>query len=462
MSQGFYKFLEDKHRGSRELILSRLGFYKQFIIPIKNTLSSIQAIDLGCGRGEWLELVTDAGYTATGIDIESGMLADCIVRGLNVQNRDALEYLKTQSANSVAIVSGFHIVEHLPFEYLMELVQEALRVLVPGGLLILETPNSENIMVGTDSFYVDPTHIKPVPHHLLSIIPEFAGFYRIKTVRLQENPAIMKKENFSLIDVFSGVSPDYAIIAQKNGDDSQLKVLDHAFDCEYGIQLSELCAFYDKRMMEYSKGMVVEQNKKIESSIDDLSRLLQCNLDKYNNLSLLVIQDANDKLDTAEEKILQLENEITKLKEQMKQEVLQAKEQAEYWYLQSDRWYKQILAIHASTSWIITKPIRIIKRISNGTLAELKPRSLSILKSSVIFIVDVIKRYPRLWRMLRSTIIKHPKLHALALRLKSGRSSSAVTQKNKTEQIDISLSPREKEILGKIQFQLDKYKSEGM
>lgn len=79
-----------------------------------------------------------------------------------------------------------HIVEHIPFEDIQTLVQEAFRVLTPAGLLILETPNPENIQVATSGFYIDPTHTRPIPSQLLSFLPEYYGFKRTKILRLQE------------------------------------------------------------------------------------------------------------------------------------------------------------------------------------------------------------------------------------------------------------------------------------
>ena len=91
------------------------------------------------------------------------------------------------TADSLTVVSAFHVVEHIPFETLRQLVDEAYRVLKPGGLLILETPNSENLVVGTSSFYLDPTHQRPLPAQLLTFVVEYAGFERVKTLYLQEH-----------------------------------------------------------------------------------------------------------------------------------------------------------------------------------------------------------------------------------------------------------------------------------
>jgi O-antigen chain-terminating methyltransferase len=144
------------------------------------------------------------------------------------------------------VVSAFHVVEHIPFEILQMVVREAMRILVPGGLLILETPNPENLVVGTNNFYLDPTHIRPVPSLLLEFCAEFAGFARIKTLQLQENPHLHTASAIRLIDVLAGVSPDYAVIAQKLADDDVLELFNPAFQTPFGLTLWQLAERYDE------------------------------------------------------------------------------------------------------------------------------------------------------------------------------------------------------------------------
>ena len=107
MSDDFYRALEDKFRGSRELIKSRLQFYLPFVQPLLNFYPSAKAIDLGCGRGEWLEVLADNGFDAEGVDLDDDMLAACRECGLNVQTNDALAFLRGMPDQSRVIVSGF-------------------------------------------------------------------------------------------------------------------------------------------------------------------------------------------------------------------------------------------------------------------------------------------------------------------------------------------------------------------
>ena len=246
MNDDFYRSFEDKFRGSRELIKSRLQVYLPFVQPLLRFYPSANAVDLGCGRGEWLELLAENGFEALGVDLDDAMLSACRERGLCVQTGDALVFLRALPDQSQAIVSGFHIAEHLPFKTLQALVQDALRVLVPGGLLILETPNPENLVTGTSVFYLDPTHLRPLPPQLLAFLPEYAGFKRSRVLRLQESPDL-SKGSISLLNVLNGVSPDYAVVAQKEGSDDMLAALQSAFEAEYGLTLEALANRYQQQ-----------------------------------------------------------------------------------------------------------------------------------------------------------------------------------------------------------------------
>lgn len=241
MTVNFYRAFEEKYRGSRDLIRSRLNFYRPFIEALQQICPGAPGLDLGCGRGEWLELLGEMGIAARGVDLDDAMLASCRRRGLDVQTQDALEALRQCADASQALVTGFHLAEHLPFDVLRELVQEAHRVLAPGGLLILETPNPENISVATNSFFLDPSHERPLPPQLLEFIPVYFGFAVVKIVRLQEDPALASRTDVTAVDLLEGVSPDYAVIAQKAGEGGSAIA---AFEQDYGLAPAMLAARY--------------------------------------------------------------------------------------------------------------------------------------------------------------------------------------------------------------------------
>jgi SAM-dependent methyltransferase len=246
MIDGFYRAFEDKHRGSRALIKERQRVYLPLIQPLVALYPDAAALDLGCGRGEWLELLVETGFNAQGIDLDDGMLAECRARGLSVQTQDALNALQSLPANSQAVVSGFHFAEHIPFEVLQQVVQEALRVLKPAGLLILETPNPENVVVGTANFYLDPSHNRPLPPLLMAFLPEYYGFERVKVLRIQEPVQLAQARRISIHDVLGGVSPDYAIVAQKHAPAETLQRVSQAFGQEYGVTLAMLSGRYEQ------------------------------------------------------------------------------------------------------------------------------------------------------------------------------------------------------------------------
>jgi len=270
MQDNFYRAFEDKHRGSRELIKERLKVYLPFIEPFKNIYKKeeLKVLDLGCGRGEWIELVSENGFKALGVDIDDGMLQACKTLNLDVIHIDALEFLKKSPDESFVVVSGFHIVEHLPFDILQNLIKEALRVLKPGGLLILETPNPENILVATVSFWLDPTHIRPLPPLLLSFLTEHYGFERVKTLRLQEDKNIKNIKNIdyvSLLQVLYSPSPDYAIIAQKHASTEITALFNDVFSKEYGFTLESLAEKFQNHILNIEKRAIEAEKRAIEA-----------------------------------------------------------------------------------------------------------------------------------------------------------------------------------------------------
>lgn len=235
MTDWFYRAFEDRYRGNRATIRDRLTVYLPFVQPLARP--GAVALDLGCGRGEWIELLGETGFAAEGVDLDEGMLAACRERGLKVTNGDAVAVLRARPEASAAVVSAFHLVEHIPFDLVQTLIAEALRVLQPGGLLILETPNPENLVVGASSFYDDPSHLRPLPPKLLAFAVEHGGFARNNVLRLQEAAHLRGTGPVQLFDVLAGVSPDYAVVAQKSGAPAELASLDALFAATYGVDL---------------------------------------------------------------------------------------------------------------------------------------------------------------------------------------------------------------------------------
>lgn len=274
MHTTFYRAFEEKFRGSRETVKARLEVYLPFLRPFLNDKNPVTALDLGCGRGEWLELMRDNGISGQGVDLDESMLTACQNIGLSVLVEDAISFLKTMPNESLNIISAFHLIEHLSFSSVQELITESFRALKPAGLLILETPNPENIVVGSSLFYLDPTHVKPIPSQFLQFSVDFAGFWRSKIIRLQESPRLHNLEQeITLLNILNGVSPDYAVVAQKTGDLEFCQMFNTPFEKNYGVTLEYLANKYQLRHSAYAAGdfEATEARAKIaEASVKEL------------------------------------------------------------------------------------------------------------------------------------------------------------------------------------------------
>ncbi len=180
LMDAFYGRLEDRFRGSREEIKGRLTVYLDDIDRAMAATGALPALDLGCGRGEWVELLTESGYAARGIDLNPVQIAEAAAKGLAVEQGDALAALAAAPDNAYAAITAHHLIEHLPFETLTWMTREALRVLAPGGVLIYETPNCRNLIVGATTFNIDPTHKKPLPAELLSTLLDTVGYHPVE------------------------------------------------------------------------------------------------------------------------------------------------------------------------------------------------------------------------------------------------------------------------------------------
>jgi SAM-dependent methyltransferase len=242
----FYRAFEESFRGSQTETRGKLEAYRPLLETLIQHRPHARAIDLGCGRGEFLDFLSGLGFEAEGVDLDAGMLAAARARGFDVRLADATTSLRALPDASRDVVSGFHIVEHLSFQTLRDMTREALRVLAPGGVLIYETPNPENVNVGIHTFHMDPTHIKPLPPAFLRFLVSFEGARRAHVWRLQHDPRLPAKTAPSFRDLFFGVSPDYAVVGQKGGDEALETALDFAFEGHGGVDLYTLAARLDQ------------------------------------------------------------------------------------------------------------------------------------------------------------------------------------------------------------------------
>lgn len=275
MNDDFYVAFEEKFRGSEELIKERQKKYLKFINPLKILKDEVKALDIGCGRGEWISLLNENGFNARGIDINESMVKVASQKGLNAAVNDALGELKSLDENSLDIITAFQVVEHIKFDDVLELIKEAKRVLAPCGILILETPNPENIMVGTQWFYLDATHKNPIPCELLSFATHYYGLERNFIFKTNEKSPSEYERDMGIFDVFEGVSPDYSVIAQKNGDQSEL--FDEAFAVMPGVNLAQISASYNNKfdkLKQQVDGVLNAYIKRYEAAQNELNDML--------------------------------------------------------------------------------------------------------------------------------------------------------------------------------------------
>lgn len=210
----FYVEFEDKFRGSREEIKERLKVYLTYINELSSIKDNIEILDIGCGRGEFLELLKENDYkNAKGIDINRVMVVKSKELGLNVEEADAIEYLSTLKDESLLVITGFHIIEHLKFEILMKLFEESYRVLKSGGMVIFETPNPENLVIGACDFYIDPTHRNPIPPIAIEFIAQSNKF---KTEIKRVNGNFGESFENSFLNHQFASQMDYAVIGYKS------------------------------------------------------------------------------------------------------------------------------------------------------------------------------------------------------------------------------------------------------
>lgn len=228
-----YLKFEENFRGTEGDICERQEFYVNRYLKDKTFDSNDIAIDLGCGRGEWLKRINELGLHAVGIDTNIRMIDECKKKGMEAKAYDALSYIRELDDNSVSIISAFQLIEHMPKSDVFILVREAYRVLKPQGVLILETPNICNIEVGASTFHLDPTHINPMHPDFIQFLAEYTGYETAEIAYWkQENIeewllSVMQQEDKNILDsamfrtVFETVkrliysSPDYALVATK-------------------------------------------------------------------------------------------------------------------------------------------------------------------------------------------------------------------------------------------------------
>lgn len=205
-----YLHFASRFRGPEEQIRERLQVYVPYLA------NRTHVLDIGCGRGEFLQVAAEAGARAQGIDLDRESVELCRQKGLSAETADLFEFLPGLP-DRFDLIFASQVIEHLPPERLPDMLRLCYQTLKRGGLLILETPNPECLAIFATHFYIDPTHTRPIPPALAAFYLEELGFGRVEVKRL--SPAIDSMPSVAELppafrDTFFG-GLDYAIIGTK-------------------------------------------------------------------------------------------------------------------------------------------------------------------------------------------------------------------------------------------------------
>jgi O-antigen chain-terminating methyltransferase len=212
---GVYALFEEKFRGAPEQVEAKQRSYLPLLAGLPGPV-----LDAGCGRGEFLRLLASEGIPAKGVEINPLAVEECRRAGLEVASGDALELLRREPGARLGAVVAFQVVEHWPPETIFAFLREARRALAPGGVLICETVNVDTFSAWK-AFWLDFSHVRPVPPEALSFLAGAAGFVDARIEprsplpeeeRLEERGDNEKKLNRLLF-----APQDYALIARVPG-----------------------------------------------------------------------------------------------------------------------------------------------------------------------------------------------------------------------------------------------------
>ena len=218
MLDALYLSFEDRFRGSRAEIKQRQTIYLDDLRSVGAGAPDRPIVDVGSGRGELLELLSEAGLQARGVDLNEAMVAKCTRAGLDAVQGDAVTYLAGLEPGSLGAVTGFHIIEHLPFPVMIELLDASLRALAPGGMIIFEMPNPANLQVASRWFSLGPAHRNLLPAEMVTMLADARGFTEVCIRELHPMQLRFEAKDdvlASQLDAIFHGPQDFALIARK-------------------------------------------------------------------------------------------------------------------------------------------------------------------------------------------------------------------------------------------------------
>jgi SAM-dependent methyltransferase len=209
---GVYALFEERFRGTPAEIARGQRFYLELLRDLPGPV-----LDVGCGRGEFLELLKAEGIAASGVESNPVSVEAARARGLSVEGADALQLLGGRPAGKLGAVVAFQVVEHWAPEGIFRFLQLARRALAPGGVVVAETINVDSLSA-LKAFYLDPTHVRPVPADALRFLAEAAGFTDARIEYRSPLPAASRlagaDEDARKLNALLFAPQDYALIAR--------------------------------------------------------------------------------------------------------------------------------------------------------------------------------------------------------------------------------------------------------
>jgi O-antigen chain-terminating methyltransferase len=210
--ESVYALFEERFRGSPSDVAQKQKFYLPFLRNVPGPV-----FDAGCGRGEFLRLLQEERIAARGVEASRLAAETCRAAGLDVREGDAVDALAATPSSSLGAVVAFQVVEHWPAAQTFRFLAQARRAVAAGGLLIVETVNTGSLSA-MNAFYLDPTHIRPVPPEALSFLCEAAGFRDLRVEFLSpladSERLVERSENDVRVNEILFGPQDYAVIAR--------------------------------------------------------------------------------------------------------------------------------------------------------------------------------------------------------------------------------------------------------
>jgi SAM-dependent methyltransferase len=169
-----YRSFQDRFRGEPAVIAERMRAHVSRFEDAPGVVA-----DLGCGRGEFLDLLRDAGHAAVGVEINVADVEECKRRGHEAFVGDLFEWLESRADDDLGGIFMAQVIEHLPPTDWQRFVELAARKLAPGGRVVVETINPESLYALARAYVIDPTHIRPVHPELLAFLARRAGLHPV-------------------------------------------------------------------------------------------------------------------------------------------------------------------------------------------------------------------------------------------------------------------------------------------